>query len=202
MKMGRRTNVRFLGDCVRDLPHMGAEELKSTLEQVRRRFGLERPPGPVRRPGVMCPFTQMQVVSPCSLSKCKYFIENAWSRNCLLEHLEARGSDSLAIEEIAFLYETTVEAVESTIAQGMAQLRDNSQETVGFSGDFEKLEPPEVLVNAGEDVGFKITPATLSPPFLGKVNAALEAVILADVVFQHPAIRILGVLDTIISEIE
>jgi hypothetical protein len=199
--MGRKTNVRLLGDFVRDLPHMGAEELETALERIRR-FGIERPSGPVRRPGVMCPFTQLQVVSSCSLCKCKYFIEDIWSRNCLLEYLEARSSDSLAVEEIAFLYNTTVDDVESTIAQGMAQLRGSSQETVGFSGDFEKFEPPEVLVNSGEDAGFKITPATLSPPFLGKVNTALEALILADVVFQHPAIRLLGVLDTIISEIE
>lgn len=199
--MGRKTNVQYFGDIVHVLPQMGAEEMEIALERIRR-FGIDRPSGPVRRPGVTCPFTQMQVVSPCSLSKCKYFIENDWSRNCLLEHLETRGSDSLAIEEIAFLYETTVEDVESTIAQGMAQLRDNSQETVGFSGDFEKLDPPEVLVNAGEDDKSKITPATLSPPFLGKVNTTLEALISADVVFQHPAIRILGVLDTIINEIE
>jgi hypothetical protein len=200
-KMGRKTYVRLLGDFARDLPHMGAEELQIALERISR-FGIERPTGPVRRPGVMCPFTQLQVVSPCSLSKCKYFIEDGWNRNCLLEYLEARSSDSLAVEEIAFLYKTTVDDVEATIAQGMLQLRDTSQETVGFSGDFEKSVPPEVLVNSGEEGGFKITPATLSPPFIEKVNTALEALILSDIVFQHPAIRILGVLDTIINEIE
>jgi hypothetical protein len=100
------------------------------------------------------------------------------------------------------LYSTPTEKVESIIAKGMLQLRENSKETVGFDGDFERVSAPEIQANVEEDDEFNITVATLAPPFLKSVNPTLEAAISADEVFQHPAIRLLGVLDTIISELE
>lgn len=190
-----------LEQILRSLPHMNAEEREIAVERLAS-FGVETPEGPIRRPGVECPFTQMQVVSPCNLSKCKYHIENEWSRNCLLEYLEVQGSESLATEEIAFLYNTPTTKVEEVIAQAMLQLRENSTETVGISGGFEKSEKPEIEANLDEDDEFVITSGTLAPPFLAKVNVPLEEVAPATDVFSHPAIRLLGILDTIIGELD
>jgi hypothetical protein len=119
-----------------------------------------------------------------------------------LEYIEVQGNDALASEEIAFLYGSSTEKVNTVIEQGMAELRENSEETVGFSGDFNKRTIPEVHANISADDEFTITNTTLAPPFMKSVNEALEMVVPADVVFRHPAIRILGVLDTIISELE
>jgi hypothetical protein len=179
---------------------MNAKDRKLATNRLSS-LGIETPEGPIRRPGIECPFTAMQVVSPCNLSKCGYFIENEWSRNCVLEYVDVQGSESLAPEEIAFLYGSSTEDVKQVIAQGMLQLRENSEETVGFSGDFKRHTPPEIQANADVTEDFTITALTLSPPFMKSVNAALETVAPADIVFRHPAIRILGVLDTIIGEL-
>lgn len=199
--MSGKSVASELEQILRSLPQMNAEEREIAVERLAT-FGIESPEGPVRRPGVECPFTQMQVVSPCNLTKCKYHIENEWSRNCLLEYLDVQGSESLAVEEIAFLYNTPTEKVEIVIEQGMAQLRENSKETVGIEGDFEKVVQPEISANLDEDDEFVISSATLAPPFLNKVNSALDEAAPASLVFAHPAIRLLGVLDTIIDELE
>jgi hypothetical protein len=199
--MAGKSTVSELEKILRSLPQMNAEEREISVARLKE-FGIDPPGGPVRRPGIECPFTQMQVVSPCNLTKCKYHIKNDWSRNCILEYIEVQGSESLAVEEIAFLYSTPTEKVESIIEQGMLQLRENSKETVGFDGDFERASVPEIQANVEEDDEFSITAATLAPPFLKAVNPTLEDAVPAADVFQHPAIRLLGVLDTIISELE
>jgi hypothetical protein len=199
--MSEKSVASELEQIIRSLPQMNSEERELATEHLRS-FGVKPPEGPVRRPGVECPFTQMQVVSPCNLKRCKYHIENEWSRNCLLEYLDVQGSESLAVEEIAFLYSTTTDKVEQVISQGMAKLRENSQETVGFAGGFEKPVTPEIVANVKEDDEFVITSTTLAPPFLKNVNAALESAAPAAEVFDHPAIRLLGILDTIIGELE
>jgi hypothetical protein len=199
--MSRKSAVYELEEILRNLPQMSSDEREEAVNRLSD-FGIETPPGTIRRPGVECPFTQMQVVSPCNLSRCKYHIDNEWSRNCLLEYLDVQGSESLAVEEIAFLYNTPTEEVESVIEDGMLQLRENSTETVGITGGFEKYEIPEIRANVNEDDNFVITAGTLAPSFLSKVNPVLENSAPAELVFAHPAIRILGVLDTIISELE
>lgn len=198
--MSGKSVASELGQILRSLPQMNAEERDIAIDRLAT-FGVETPEGPVRRPGVECPFTQMQVVSPCNLSKCKYHIDNEWSRNCLLEYLEVQGSESLAVEEIAFLYNTPTEKVEGVITQAMLQLRENSMETMGIVGDFEKVETPDIQANLDDDDDFVITAATLAPPFLAKLNGSLESAAPATDVFNHPAIRLLGVLDTIIGEL-
>jgi len=144
----------------------------------------------------------MQVVSPCNLTKCKFHINNEWSRNCILEYIDVQGNETLASEEIAFLYGTTTDKVNDIITKGMSQLRENSQETVGIVGTFEKHVEPTISANVDADDDFTITASTLSPSFMKDVNSALDTAISQNDVFQHPAIRLLGVLDTIIDELE
>ena len=198
--MVSKSALSELKQILQDLPHMKTEERDSALVRLSE-FGIEQPTGPARRPGVTCPFTQMQVVSPCSLRECKQHIANEWSRNCLLEYLEVQRSDALAVEEIAFLYDTSTEQVATVLEQGMAELRASSKETVGFTGDFKRSEAPEIALKM-DDEGIKVTLITLAPPFLGSVNTALESAAAADVVFRHPAIKVLGILDAIIGELE
>lgn len=190
-----------LEKIMRSLPHMNKEERELAVERLKE-SGIETPTGPVRRPGIECPYMQMQVVSPCNLTKCKFHIDNEWSRNCILEYIDVQGSESLASEEIAFLYGTSTEKVDSIISKGMVQLRENSKETVGIEGTFEKHVEPTISANVDSDEDFTITAATLSPTFMKSVNSALDTAISQNDVFQHPAIRILGVLDTIIDELE
>jgi len=190
-----------LEKIMRSLPHMNKEERELSVERLKE-FGIKTPTEPVRRPGVECPYMQMQVVSPCNLKRCKFSIDNEWSRNCILEYIEVQGNETLASEEIAFLYGTSTEKVDAAIAHGMSQLRENSQETVGIVGTFEKRVEPTISANVDADDDFTITAATLSPTFMKDVNSALDTAISQNDVFQHPAIRLLGVLDTIIDELE
>jgi hypothetical protein len=190
-----------LEKIMRSLPHMNKEEHELAVARLKE-FGIETPTEPVRRPGVECPYMKMQVVSPCNLKKCKFHIENEWSRNCILEYIEVQGNEALASEEIAFLYGTSTAKVDAVIEKGMVQLRENSEETVGIAGTFEKHVEPAISANVDSDEDFTITAATLSPSFMQPVNLALDTAISQNDVFQHPAIRILGVLDTIIDELE
>jgi hypothetical protein len=190
-----------LAKIMRSLPHMNKEEHELAVARLKE-FGIETPTEPVRRPGVECPYMKMQVVSPCNLKKCKFHIENEWSRNCILEYIDVQGNEALASEEIAFLYGTSTAKVDAVIEKGMVQLRENSEETVGIAGTFEKHVEPTISANVDSDEDFTITAATLSPSFMKPVNLALDTAISQNDVFQHPAIRILGVLDTIIDELE
>lgn len=199
--MPRKSVTSELEQILRSLPHMNKEELELALERLSS-LGIESPEGPVRRPGVTCPFTQMQVVSPCNLTKCKFHIENEWSRNCMLEYMDQQNCESLASEEIAFLYQISTEQVDDTIEQAMVELRENPQETVGIEGDFRRAKPKQFKLNLEDSEDIEITPYTLSPSFMSQVNKVLELGASDDEVFAHPAIRVLGVLDSIINELE
>ncbi len=183
------------------LPKLSETELILAAERLAT-LGVELPEGPARRPGITCPITQVSLVTTCNLKKCPYFIENEWSRNCLLEYMDSQGSESLATEEIAFLYGISPKKVEKAVEQGMEALRESSVTTMGFSGDFRRAQPEEIQANLDEGDDAPVTRSTLSPPFMGSINNVLESLIPADKVFSHQAIRILGTLDRIIDEIE
>jgi len=190
-----------LQEILDNLPHMTSEELEAALSRLSEE-GITSPEGPLYRPGITCPFTDMQVISPCSLSKCKFHVENEWAKNCLLQYLDNQNSESLASEEIAFLYQTTTEKVNNVIEGAMSQLRENSEETVGIEGDFKKLEPKKFKVSIDSSDEINITSSTLSPPFLGDLNRALKSFVSDELVLKHPSVKLLGVLDSIISELE
>ncbi len=164
-------------------------------------LGVEMPDGPARRPGVTCPVTQLPLVTACNLSDCPYSIDNEWHRNCLMDYMVTQDGESLAVEEIAFLYQETPEKVQKIIETGMASLRKNSIESMGFEGDFHRESPPDVQANLGEDDEFEVTSSTLSPGFMKKTNEALEAAVESEIVYRHPAIRLLGILSSIIDEL-
>jgi len=191
------TELRRILDA---LPKLGKEELELAMERLEA-LGVELPEGPDRRPGITCPVTQLPLVTACNLSKCPYRINSEWHRNCLLEYMSAQDSESLAVEEIAFLYQETPSKVQKTIENGMLALRKNSMESMGFEGDFHREKPPEVKANLGEDDEFDVTYSTLSPGYMGKTNEVLEAIVESELVYRHPAIRILGILDSIIGEL-
>ena len=199
--MPKKSMTSELSEILESLPHLSSGELEVALERLGI-LGVEVPEGPIRRPGISCPIMQLPIVTICNLVKCSYHIENEWSRNCLLEYMDSQDSESLAVEEIAFLYQASPKRVEETISRGMAELRETSMKTLGFSGDFHKPSAPEIRANVDEEESFEISHATLAPPFMGKANEALESAVPAETVFRHPAIKILGVLDRIISELE
>lgn len=199
--MPRKSVTSELEQILRSLPHMTAEELELALERLST-FDIESPEGPVRRPGVTCPFTQMQVVSPCNLTKCKFHVENEWSRNCLLEYMDQQNSETLAVEEIAYLYQKPTEEVSSALEQAMAQLRENPEETVGIEGDFKRSSPRQFKINLDDAEDIEVTKYSIAPSFMDPVNRTLAIAASDDAVFAHPAIRVLGILDSIISELE
>ena len=198
--MPRKSVTSELRSILDSLPKLSTEDLELAQERLES-LGVEIPTGPPRRPGVTCPVMQLPLVTTCNLSSCPYSIDNEWHRNCLLDYMDSQGSETLAIEEIAFLYHETPKKVQKTIKTGMVSLRENSMETMGFAGDFHREQTPEVKANMGEDDEFKVTHSTLSPGFMGKTNEVLDAAIESDLVYQHPAIRLLGILDSIIDEL-
>lgn len=198
--MPRRSVVSELSKILDSLPKLGEEELEMALERLET-LGVELPDGPVRRPGITCPVTQLPIVTSCNLSDCPYSIDNEWHRNCLMDYMAAQDGESLAVEEIAFLYQETPSKVQKIIETGMDSLRKSSMESMGFEGDFHREQPPEVKANLGEDDEFEVTYSTLSPGFMKKTNEALEVAVESELVYRHPAIRLLGILDSIIDEL-
>jgi hypothetical protein len=195
--MPRRSEL----ECILDrLPTLNEEALEKTLERLET-LGVELPDGPVRRPGITCPITQLSIVTTCKLSGCPYRLDNEWHRNCLMDYMAAQDGESLAVEEIAFLYQEIPSKVQKIIDTGMATLRKTSMESMGFEGDFHREQPPEVKANLGEDDEFEVTHSTLSPGFMRKTNEVLDAAVESELVFRHPAIRLLGILDSIIVEL-
>jgi hypothetical protein len=118
-----------------------------------------------------------------------------------MDYMATQDGESLAVEEIAFLYQETPAKVQKIIETGMASLRKTSMESMGFEGDFHRESPPDVKANLGEDDEFKVTHSSLSPGFIGKTNEVLEAAVESELVYRHPAIRLLGILDSIIDEL-
>jgi hypothetical protein len=198
--MPRRSVASELERILDSLPKLGEEELELAMERIEA-LGVELPEGPDRRPGVTCPVTQLPLVTTCNLSSCPYRIDNEWHRNCLLDYMATQDGESLVAEEIAFLYQETLSKVQKTIETGMAALRKNSMESMGFEGDFHREQPVDVKANLGEDDEFEVTRSSLSPGFLRKTNEVLEAAVESEVVYRHPAIRLLGILDSIIDEL-
>jgi hypothetical protein len=198
--MPRRSLTSELERILDSLPKLGEEELELAMERIEA-LGVELPEGPDRRPGVTCPVTQLPLVTTCNLSGCPYRIDNEWHRNCLLDYMATQDGESLVAEEIAFLYQETLSKVQKTIETGMAALRKNSMESMGFEGDFHREQPVDVKANLGEDDEFEVTRSSLSPGFLRKTNEVLEAAVESEVVYRHPAIRLLGILDSIIDEL-
>lgn len=173
------------------------------LERAQERLyelGVETPTV-VRRPGIPCPVTRLSIVAPCQISSCPLRIENEWNRNCLLDYLESQGGESLSEEEIAFIYQDTTSNVRKTIEDGMVAIRQNLSKTTGTDFDAPRKAPSKVEANIGEDADFEISHLTLAPPFLGRTNDVLEKLVPAALVHKHPAIRLVGVLDSIISEL-
>lgn len=197
-KKSATLELRSLAD---QLPYMEAGELQETLKRLKE-MGIETPQDSRLPPGITCPFTETQLIAPCALAKCPYYIENKVSRNCLLEYLGAQDKDALEIEEIAFLLQISPDEVVAAIEQGMAQLRENSEETVGIDGTFHKKQEVICDPNIDEDDEFEITRLSVEPPFLGSLNAALARGASLEAVLRHPSVRLLGVLDSIISEID
>ena len=198
--MPRRTVVSELSKILDNLPKLNEAALKKALKRLEK-LGVKMPEGPVRRPGITCPITQLPIVTACNLSGCPYRLDNEWHRNCLMDYMAAQDGESLAVEEIASLYQETPAKVQKIIDTGMAKLRKNSMESMGFEGDFHREQPPEVKANLGEDDEFEVTHSTLSPGFMRKTNEVLDAAVESELVYRHPAIRLLGILDSIIVEL-
>ena len=192
--------LRDLAEILENLPNMDSEARDEIISQLEN-AGIDAFTNPIRKPGIQCPVTEMSLVSTCCISSCPYNIANEWHRNCLLDYLDTQGGENLSIEEIAFLYEDTPKNVKKVIDSGMTKLRDNSVQTMGFSGDFQRSKSPEIKANLGEDDEFKISRNTLLPDFMNRTNERMEKIIGSDLVFKHPAIRLLGILDSIITEL-
>ena len=198
--MPRRSVTQELERILDSLPKLNEEELELAVERTEA-LGVELPDGPARRPGVTCPVTQLPLVTACNLSGCPYRIDNEWHRNCLMDYMVSQDGESLAVEEIAFLYQESTSKVQKIIETGMSSLRKNSMESMGFEGDFHREKPSDVKANLGEDDEFEVNHSTLSPGFMRKTNEVLEAAVESELVYRHPAIRLLGILDSIIDEL-
>ena len=199
--MSENSNSSDILNILSRASDMNSKELEEALNNLED-LGIEPLSGPIMRPGITCPFTEMQVISPCSLKKCNFYVENEWSRNCLLQYMEEQNYEELSSEEIAFLYQTTTEKVEDTIREAMSQLRENSEETVGISGDFSKKEPKKFKISEGSLENLEISNNTLFPPFLEEANKKLFEEATDEEVLNHPAAKLLGILDSIITELE
>jgi hypothetical protein len=103
-----------------DLPHAERRNIIDAFNSSSTQIELSRPQ---RKYHVVCPHTSAEVVIPCSLQDCRYFVDYLWSKNCILSYLAEHGKDSLNEEEIAFLHKIPLDEVKRTIRKATALLR-------------------------------------------------------------------------------
>jgi len=198
--MSKKSNNSDILDLLHRTSNMTPSEVQKTIDSLAD-MGIEPLDETLTRPGITCPFTDTQLVVPCSMEKCSFYIKNVWSKNCLLQYMDNQNADSLSVEEIAFLYETNTKTVENSIKNSMEHLKEGSEESLGISGDFVKKEKITFKINTS----FKeteINSHALSPPFIENLNSRLIRIIPDEEVVKHPAARFLAALDVIISELE
>jgi hypothetical protein len=116
--------------------------------------------------------------------------------------MDQQNCETLAAEEIAYLYQTATEEVTGALAQAMVELRENPEETVGIEGDFKRNSPRQFKLSLDDDEDIEVTKYTIAPSFMDPVNRTLALAASDEEVFAHPAIRVLGILDSIINELE
>jgi hypothetical protein len=61
----------------------------------------------------VCPVTKQELVAPCQLKGCRYWVEHSWTKNCALNFMAAQGVDQLSPEQVSLLYRKSVERVKS-----------------------------------------------------------------------------------------
>ena len=61
----------------------------------------------------ICPYTKESLRQPCTLQKCPYWINHAWTRNCSMNFMVEQFRDNLSVEQVSFLYRKSPDRVDS-----------------------------------------------------------------------------------------
>lgn len=61
----------------------------------------------------ICPVHQQPVVAPCGLKKCRYWVDQGWTRNCALNFLSAQEKENLTIDQVSLLFRKPPERVDA-----------------------------------------------------------------------------------------
>ena len=75
--------------------------------------------------GFNCPKTKIELSIPCGIEKCSYFIDNSWTKNCVLNYMHHQGVDKLTPTEISFLYKMPIERVNYIKENQLMKMRKN-----------------------------------------------------------------------------
>jgi hypothetical protein len=87
-------------------------ERKDLLLDIQKVAELHLEPE-VIEPDSVCPVTKQEVIIPCQLTQCRYWVEHQWTKNCALNFMASQEVDQLSVEQVSFLYRKSVERVNS-----------------------------------------------------------------------------------------
>ena len=61
----------------------------------------------------ICPVHRQPVVTACELKKCRYWVDQKWTRNCALNFMAAQEKDNLTIDQVSLLFRKPPERVDA-----------------------------------------------------------------------------------------
>jgi len=64
-------------------------------------------------PESVCPVIKEEVRLACGLNKCRYWIDQPWTKNCAVNFMTAQGKENLSVEQVSLLYRKAPERVDS-----------------------------------------------------------------------------------------
>ena len=64
--------------------------------------------------------------APCGLGECRYHVDFAFSKNCLLNYVNIHNTDVLSLDEISYLYNIPISEVQFEFEDGMTKVRQEA----------------------------------------------------------------------------
>jgi hypothetical protein len=64
-------------------------------------------------PESVCPITHISLQLPCGLTKCSYWVDHPWTKNCALNFMSVHEKEQLTMEQVSLLYRKSPERVDS-----------------------------------------------------------------------------------------
>jgi hypothetical protein len=61
----------------------------------------------------ICPVHQEPVTLPCGLKKCRYWVDQPWTRNCALNFLATQEKENLTVDQVSLLFRKPPERVDA-----------------------------------------------------------------------------------------
>jgi hypothetical protein len=109
---GESHTLKIIDEKLDHYDSLPAWEKKELLDRIQRLGDVQAYPETPEIESV-CPVTKQEVVIPCQLQACRFWVEHGWTKNCALNFMATQKVDSLSAEQVSLLYRKSVERVKS-----------------------------------------------------------------------------------------